>query len=266
MPSLYDYRDCIRIRSRLSMFDDGAEALHYYVEVVRLINDVILRTASGVILFDAIKRSGQRVTIQPLGTNEYNAFASPSDWADATPAGRTALQCGGAATGQAIRGRWQHVDDRLGTDWFDDETIGTGEGTASTVRFTPGTFANAPASAASCAVPGGAGWRADEVLFHELCHSYRHTVGRALCDATNMGTYDTLEEFFAIVVANVYLSENGGASAQLRSNHHGFCTITTPAAFPSTPRDTTLLARIRREERAYCGRLHNEVTATFNPF
>ncbi len=266
MPSLYDYRDCIYVRGRLSVWDDGAEALLYSVAIIGIINDQILRTRSGVILFDAIKDSGQRVTIQPLGTDEYNAFAGASDWADATPSGRTSLSCGGATVGRARRGRWQHVDDRLGTDMFDDELVGTGEGSNSTVSFTPSTFASAPASAASCAEPGGAGWRADEVLFHELCHSYRQNVGRALCDASGMTGYDTLEEFFAIVVTNVYLSESGGASASLRLNHHGFCTVTDPAAFPATAQDTSLLARIRREETAYCNRVRDEVTATFNPF
>lgn len=49
------------------------------------------------------------------------------------------------------------------------------------------------------------GYRADEVLLHELAHAARN-MGGLNCDA-ELDRYDNENEFFAILVANIYLSE-----------------------------------------------------------
>ncbi|MBI3465972.1 MAG: hypothetical protein HY000_23405 [Planctomycetes bacterium] len=57
----------------------------------------------------------------------------------------------------------------------------------------------------------------DDVLFHELVHVYRAMLG--LCELVPTGdTWDDTEEFFAIVLANIYVSEMG-RSWSLRGDH-----------------------------------------------
>ena len=57
----------------------------------------------------------------------------------------------------------------------------------------------------------------DDVLIHELFHTARAMQGLSYFEKTN-DLYDDLEEFFAILVANVYLSETGRNNL-LRADH-----------------------------------------------
>src|SRR6185295_5026732 len=62
----------------------------------------------------------------------------------------------------------------------------------------------------SPAASDGPGFKPDEVLFHELTHVTRMIRGRmtrAQVDGT--GGYGNIEEYFATVLTNIYMSDKG---------------------------------------------------------
>jgi hypothetical protein len=81
----------------------------------------------------------------------------------------------------------------------------------------------------ACTVPsqlnGTSGTRADEVLMHEMVHSVRTLNGRNLkggATALNVGKYQNYgdtEEFIAILITNISISEQG--IKNLRRDHNG---------------------------------------------
>jgi hypothetical protein len=58
----------------------------------------------------------------------------------------------------------------------------------------------------------------DEVLLHEMLHGLRQMAGQQDMSAIGL-EYDTMEEFYAILLTNIYTSERG--RKRLRKNHHG---------------------------------------------
>ena len=92
---------------------------------------------------------------------------------------------------------------------------GSGEGSGSTIFFTPGVgftheFAFIPTY--------GPGVQADEVLLHELVHAIRSGHGMLDCGAAR-DSYDTVDDFVAILFTNIYSSER---NRPLRMNHRTF--------------------------------------------
>src|SRR5260370_9467011 len=66
------------------------------------------------------------------------------------------------------------------------------------------------ASWESDGAPKGPGFRPDEVLFHELVHITRMIGGRVTrVKVEGKGGYGNIEEYFATVISNVYLSDEG---------------------------------------------------------
>ena len=58
--------------------------------------------------------------------------------------------------------------------------------------------------------PGGPGKQDDEVLFHELAHATRMLRGRQThLPIQGRGGYGNIEEYFATVITNIYLSDKG---------------------------------------------------------
>lgn len=74
---------------------------------------------------------------------------------------------------------------------------------------------------------GGPGYLPDEILLHELVHAQRQISGidRDISLAkTSLSAFENEEEFFSVLVANVYISETGRTSptpglSRLRSDH-----------------------------------------------
>lgn len=80
---------------------------------------------------------------------------------------------------------------------------GTGKGANVVLFFSPEIWESADA-------PKGPGFRPDEVLFHELVHVTRMLRGRFThAPVEGRGGYGNIEEYFATVIANVYLSDKG---------------------------------------------------------
>lgn len=62
------------------------------------------------------------------------------------------------------------------------------------------------------------GWGPDEVLFHEMVHAAR-MVGGDIDQVPLGGGYDDEEEYFGILVTNIYESEKGKPAQFLRKTH-----------------------------------------------
>jgi hypothetical protein len=168
-------------------------------------------------VLDQISQSRRKILIRPAHAGEQD-HAEPvkgidtfdtvtPNWRDATPADTPPLAC---AEG-SVPGR-----DRTGTPIFrkgdgaDTSQLGTGAGSDVCLYFT-----SQDHHWKELNKPGG---RPDEVLLHELVHSLR--IGLALSLCFGMGDdYDTVEEFYAILIANIYRSECGYQN--LRANHFG---------------------------------------------
>jgi hypothetical protein len=149
--------------------------------------------------------AGEEAHAEPVKGVESYDYISPN-WPNATPKEMPPLAC---AEG-SVEGR-----DRTGTylfrkgDGADPARLGTGAGSDVCLYFTSQDHLK------ELMAPGG---RPDEVLLHELVHSLRIVRGLSLCQF--MGDdYDTVEEFYAILISNTYRSECGYRT--LRASHFG---------------------------------------------
>jgi hypothetical protein len=167
--------------------------------------DMIGRQTRGKILIRPA-HPGEEVHSEPVKGIDTFDNVTPN-WRNATPADLPPLKC---AEGE-VAGR-----DQTGTPLFrrgdgsDPNRLGTGTGSDVCLYFTSQDYHWHQQNK-----PGG---RPDEALLHELVHSLRMTLALTLCLA--MGDdYDTVEEFHAILIANIYRSECGYQN--LRANHFG---------------------------------------------
>jgi len=184
-------RETTRYRSNISIeWDD----ILYYMGV-RVQLDEIGRRRTGQALLKAIQAQGFDVLIRPwpdkVNPGANTGSSSFEDALASTPKGRQLLNCGRGNSGEPISQNGQPV-------------LGTGGGSSPIIQFSP---------EASQQIRGP-GKEPDEVLFHELAHAYRRTRGVLLCE--RMGPpydnpkekWDNIEEFFAILIANIYRSES----------------------------------------------------------
>lgn len=114
----------------------------------------------------------------------------------------------------------------------------------------------------------GPGSGPDEVLFHELVHAIRFMEGKDLSrrplglsvanlKGSYVEPYDNEEEFFAILLSNIYISEKAaGKSVPLVGSHHAnltnpkdrnsvrFDTLASPAVFSQMPLYIALMQKL----------------------
>lgn len=156
-------------------------------------------------------------------------------------------------------------------DIFDEglEALGIihtpGTGSDSEITFNP----HAWDGSTRCTHGAVAGVGPHQILLHEMLHAYRFQHGFTNLESTGDG-YDNMEEYFAIVVANIYISGADGASARLRADHHGFTALTAAqvASFRTTPPNPARLTQIQSDVPDLVSRLRAlpvDVCA-FNPF
>ncbi len=118
------------------------------------------------------------------------------------------------------------------------------------------------------------GGKPDEVLFHELIHAFRILTGaRGNGQPVNFPMrlhYDNTEEFLAVVLTNIYISDftNKGASS-MRASHHGHNPLGADIAssvkfFKAGPQVLDLLKEFAARHPAFAADLCN-VRAHFNP-
>jgi hypothetical protein len=152
-------------------------------------------------------------------------------------------------------------------------TRGRRPGWDTEVRYSPNDWVPAdPAFIAAIGLPqhwSGPGTDPDELLLHEMIHGLRQMCGRSNPSTVpNQPAYDTFEEFFAIVICNIYRSELKRVG--LRSDHHGFKFLShvqgvvTSEDFVKKEKNRAHLRQLRRDHRVMFNDLQT-VTAAFNP-
>ncbi len=81
--------------------------------------------------------------------------------------------------------------------------VGTGAGANSMISYSPEMWGAGGSSKVQ-----GPGYEPDEIVFHEMIHASRQMRGLLENESVNRG-YDNVEEYLAIVLCNIYLSEKG---------------------------------------------------------
>jgi hypothetical protein len=180
----------------------------------------------------------------------FNAYAIAKDPQHATRAGQPERS---GSNGQVL-------PDALG-----NPVIGDGTGSDSDIKFTPGMFTRFCRHQKARRLPRS-GAQPDEVLFHEMVHSTREMLGIFDPLPFRFG-YDTEEEFFAILLANIYASETG-RPIDLREDHHGFDHLwaDTDAKFIPNPSDPfyRLIAKLVTQQPVMALEI-GKINCRFNP-
>jgi hypothetical protein len=225
----------------------------YQKSVVKLLDKEIWPRLSGRALLAEINASRSRsLLILPYDGDDAdeNATERAKDDAGATSGGMPILSTKGKPTGGS----------------------GFGMGSDAVVNFSPSMWHPGPFGKGKFQhfVPAtGPASFPDEVLFHELVHASRDMRGVSYSMGVNRG-YDNEEEYIAVVLTNIYLSNKG--QTRLRASHHGFATLDHSERFFNngqhvglSPR--TLMARFYLHQRIFFNDLAQipEAFARFNP-
>jgi Effector protein len=178
--------------------DESKENARRYEEwVVFELNTIMKRWSGWAVISEIFGRSsrGRKMYIRPYSPtpkDPYNAYASPLDARAATLKGAPQKIGGGPQAGKDVAGA----------------APGSGEGSDVEIRYTPWIFQSGI---------GGPGTNEpDEILLHEMVHGLREMSG-VFFPGTKTRGFDTLEEFVAILVSNIYRSETGRPG--LRADH-----------------------------------------------
>lgn len=140
--------------------------------------------------------------------------------------------------------------------------VGTGQGSMVYVDYHPATYRQVIKNKGYIAPGDGPG----EVLFHEMTHGHRMQVGLAHNDPVAANEQmDDIEEFYAIMAANVYRSERG--FHLLRKDHWGHEKLSRGLSYSDAYYDEykTEIDAWFGKQRAYCLEMAR-VPADFNPF
>jgi hypothetical protein len=189
---------------------------NYESEILRLLDKVYARHVGKAVInaiYDVGGRKNHEVRIVPNdgSLGKYNAGAATDSLRDAAPHGKEPYTTERDASGTILV----------------LTSPGTGRGTSSTIEFTPGT-AVAPyrakcgtrgARAATCAQRLQADMQPEDTLVHEMTHSVREMEGLFNQIPTEVPGYENEEEFFRVLVQNIYISETG--RMLLRKDHDG---------------------------------------------
>lgn len=223
----------------------------YRREVARYL-DLIRTTTAGKTLINHINQRAQWMLIMPFhpsARDPVNAYAYPmasteaDSYAKYAPIMTTFTLTGG-------------IQIEVPTAW------GTGVGSMTYIDYHPATWRQRLVNTGS--MPPGSG--PGEILYHEMIHAYRMQCGLARNDkVTGHERMDNIEEFYAILAANVYRSDRGFTA--LRTDHWGFDRIKTADASPQVFYQT-----FKKEiddwfdkQRQFCLDMAH-VPAKFNPF
>jgi hypothetical protein len=208
------------------------------------------------------QQKGKKMTIKPFNkldaslTLEQNAYAIPVELDKATPAGKRILACSDNPKASMKAG--QAYGDAQGR-----AIPGAGGGSDTEIRFNSLMWTPPPGGGA---VAPGAG--ADEILLHEMTHGLRQMRGQMLCSGVyDHPNYDTVEEFIAILVSNMYRSERGRPG--LRSDHGANSpplspALSDPAKFLDAESNKDHIHQMFEEDLVFATNLAN-VKCAFNP-
>jgi Effector protein len=232
----------------------GADQHRYEDEVARQLDQLLLFRTGQAVIAEIWRQRRHRLRIVPWRLPRHNASAGATDFRAATPRGAPVRD-----------GDDGHHDPRWGH--------GTGRGSDSRLRYSPFMFVSdmgggwsASAEAAwrniSAQLPPAPGDDRGEMLLHEMVHSLQQMTGTQTNDPMPSTSFDTVSEFNAVLVTNIYASER---RRLLRAHHHGFTPTLNPTAAWTDPMFVTRINEFRK-------RLPNLVVALaridtdFNPF
>ena len=259
--------------SNVSLTVDG-----YEDQIMQSLRDLRSSWTGWSVMVEVLSRFPKRMIIQPWrqqvyqnssgAWQQFNATAGAQNYRDATPAGKPFLKCGGPEQSQPIMERPWYFP------FITRPQTGTGIGSDTVINFTPSMWTSPQTGAAFGATNSvGPGVLPDEILFHEMVHGMRQMAGTSQCAATpDRPGMDTLEEFMAIVISNVYRSEKNRPG--LRADHAGFLPLppaqATSQGFLDVDKDkpTNNLQRMKQLKTEHPKLVENmkRVGAVFNPF
>jgi hypothetical protein len=232
---------------------------------VRATLGLLASSDTGLVLLKAIKRTGKEIEISPWTGTTCNATAASTDVRNATSAGLPVLDGGfkQAKEPSALR-------ELLGLP--QEVMMGTGEGSNGRIRMSPAMFGFG-ATGPCAGFAGSAGASPSQVLFHELAHAYRYASGKFHPRPTVGGSagYTNMEEFFAVVLSNVLISDPTYSSGHqtLRADHAGFAplapALSTSRGFVNHPPNRNMMRELVQSDPALAKALSG-VQSTFNPF
>lgn len=224
----------------------GGNAHHYEGGILKLLRFVGMNPAGRILLENIANRQRGKVWIVPYRGEAGRQNALTIAWDGQA----------GTRAGEFLRGTNGHVT-LSGQPAL--PSIGTGAGSGVPLRYSIGVFSH----------NRHGGFHADEVLFHELTHAYRYLRGHDEALPVN-GMYPNLEEFWATVLTNIYISAKG-ASLPLRGAYNFDIDLTdTPPGPWTTPTDWLLanyrswLNQLSSEEPELCRQLAG-LHCTYNP-
>jgi hypothetical protein len=257
--------------SREAVAHDAAlAAVRYEEDVCRQIAR-IEGTRVGAAVIEAIRLLRQRkLRIVPFEGDIPQAVELPDSRRDATLRGQPAIVGAKNETGHIL------TDEDTG-----EPVLGTGAGSDAGIAYTATKFLHdrlvltwrlqrqrekgrRPRGEKFC----GPGDDADEYLLHEMVHGLRDMAGvsQARPLAGKSIRYDNEEEFFAILITNIYMSEKG--ERLLRRDHHGHYPLgkdqDTSREFLLDVQNASLIQKLYLQQRALCDRIRL-VRCRFNP-
>jgi len=234
------------------------------------------KTSTGWAVLRGIIDTGKMLTIVPYSAEDEkklgreNAFAHAKSARAASPAGFWPYRGTDDPT--------TPKDERFETIPF---LKGWGGGSNDEVHFSVDTFQALPTCSktvtSNCMPPMYAQNRgADDTLLHELVHTFRQTRGQQTFNPTRTKGYGNEEEYFAILVQNIYASEKG--MTLLRRDHKGWAaqqaSLSTSEGFLGLNQrplsleqleNRLLVRKFTTECFALCKNIQMRVRAAFNP-
>jgi hypothetical protein len=231
----------------------------------------ILSNPVGKLIIEEIKGTSRDLTFKPRGTTDVDQYGVCDagtlalDQAAAHPNGVGGKGPAIWYTGQPDK-QMTPADERLEDSNINRSDTGTGEGSSVEISFDPD-------NAEAC-INRGAASQPDDTLLHEMVHALRMMQGKynqipAGKALSPISFYDDEEEFLAIVVTNVYISQKD-AAAPLRGNHHAhdklWPPLDTSAGFLTDKDNYATLQIYRLTWLPTFTKLAMLVTPKFNPF
>lgn len=181
-----------------------ANKANYEAEIHHALKVMFKSFSSSRIITEIAKRPSRTIVIRP------RAIPKPGPDEDAESAQFNATTTPDKPRDGILRGEAAPEPDE---DVYTTKTMGTGAGSNVVITINPGVYSDYGKTS-----PAYLG-RSDDVLAHELVHGLSQISGRNAATMGGPAGYGNLEEFSAVVVANVYRSEKQGAAAFLRSGH-----------------------------------------------
>jgi len=229
--------------------------------------EFLAKCDTGLVLLNAIKKTGKEFIISPWSGTACNATASAADLASGIAKGGTYPLGSGADPFQPLED-YNMVKDLLGLP--QEPLIGTGKGSDTVINFSPTMWGYGGSCNAYSGMPGSS---PSQILFHELAHAYRFAKGAFNGRPTVGGSanYTNLEEFFAITLTNVMISDPtySAGNRTLRADHAGFSALapnlSTSHGFVGHQPNATKMKELISSDPALVAEL-KKVNSYFNPF